>query len=108
MGIAVEARPLVEVPIGPDNRITDLIVSGASSLRATYSDGAVFDIDFSALLRSGGVMRPLAEPNIFSQVQIIRNGRALEFLGHLDFCADALRLDAELALRGLTREDVEG
>jgi hypothetical protein len=95
MGTAVASSTDREIStIGPDNRIERLEVTSAFKLTAIYRDGMQVNLDFSELLAAGGVMDPLRDATLFAQVKIVRNGRAIEFPGNVDFCADALRLQA--------------
>jgi hypothetical protein len=63
-------------------------------IRLTYADGFIGVVDLSPLIRSGGVFASLANPGIFAQLSIGERGRTLEWPGDLEFCADALRMQA--------------
>src|SRR5688572_16931122 len=64
-------------------------------VRLTYADGAVVRFDVAPLIRQGGVYQHLADPAVFARVSVGERGRFIEWPGEIDFCADALCLDAE-------------
>lgn len=68
-------------------------------LRLTFDDGFAGEVDFSSTIAEGGIMTALRDPEFFGQVQIGARGRSLGWLtedgDELDFCADALRFQAE-------------
>jgi len=66
-----------------------------SHLRLVYEDGAEYTLDFRAIVARGGVMAALRDDAVFSRVRVAHDGIAIEFPGEIDFCADALRMDAE-------------
>jgi hypothetical protein len=78
-----------------DNRLVSVVVLDDFRIRLEYSDGAHYLLDFSGWLDSG-VLVQLKDPEVFAQARIGPNGRCLEFPGAIDFCADSLRMDAEL------------
>jgi hypothetical protein len=59
-----------------------------------YSDGETVIADFEPLIAMGGVYSALADPDYFAQVSVGERGRFIQWPGELDFCADALWLDA--------------
>jgi hypothetical protein len=59
-----------------------------------YSDGETVIADFKPLMAMGGVYSALADPDYFAQVSVGEHGRYIQWPGELDFCADALWLDA--------------
>jgi NAD dependent epimerase/dehydratase family enzyme len=63
-------------------------------LRLVYSDDRIVVIDFTPIIQQGGVFAVLADFEVFSQVKLGQGGRYIEWLGELDFCADALWLEA--------------
>ena len=98
--------PSLEEVLNLDNTLTRVEALPEFIIRLTYKDGEVYELSFKALLARGGVMIPLRDPQLFAQVRIAEDGEAIEFPGEVDFCADALRWDGELARRGLTRADL--
>jgi len=50
--------------------------------------------DFTPVVRPGGVFAPLADPAFFAQASLDERGRAVQWPGELEFCADALRQQA--------------
>src|SRR5437773_888614 len=101
MGIAVQLQTeVLGREIGPESRIASATVVGPHRLRLMYADGASFELDFQDEIEAGGVMTALADPAIFAAVKVVRRGRAIEFPGEIDFCADSLRLDGEALHRG--------
>jgi hypothetical protein len=63
-------------------------------LRIAYDGGETITVDFTPLVRQGGVFAPLADPGFFGQVALDSRGRAVRWPGDIDFCADALWLQA--------------
>lgn len=59
-------------------------------LKLTYAGGRAIEIDFASKIQKGTVTGPLADPEIFKRVKIAPSGRAIEWPGEVDFCADAL------------------
>jgi hypothetical protein len=60
-------------------------------LKLRYDDGVAGEISLIHLLDKP-VFQPLRDPSLFSQVKV-RRGRALEWPGEVDLCADALYLE---------------
>ncbi len=63
-------------------------------LRVTYDDGQTITVDFDPVIRQGGVFAPLADPAFFARAAVDPRGRAVSWPGEIDFCADALWLQA--------------
>lgn len=61
-------------------------------LQITFNDGLNGVLDFSPVA-DGGVLRNLQDSVFFQKFEIVRNGRAIEWPGGIDFCADALHQD---------------
>ena len=76
-------RKITAVAAQPDQRV-----------RITYEGGETVVVDFSPMTRQGGVFAPLADPAFFARVSVDPRGRAVCWPGDLDFCADALWLQA--------------
>lgn len=74
-------------------KITAVEVLGKYVLRITFDDARVVKIDFSCKIQPGTVTAALSDFETFKQVKIVRSGRAIEWPGELDFCADSLWLE---------------
>jgi hypothetical protein len=60
-------------------------------IRATFSDGAVKDIDLGELLAAGGVFTPIFERReIFEQVRVNPESRTVEWPGEVDLDPEVL------------------
>jgi Protein of unknown function (DUF2442) len=79
-------------------RITQVEVVRTPVLRVSFSDGAVREVDFSDAIASSKWFFMLAVPTTFDTVEIINNGRGLQWITGADYCADALRLLADQQL----------
>ncbi|MCU0905181.1 MAG: DUF2442 domain-containing protein [Tabrizicola sp.] len=64
-------------------------------LRVMFDDGAERSVDFSDLVASSKRFRTLDVPTTFETVKVINNGRALQWITGVDYCADALRIMAD-------------
>jgi hypothetical protein len=104
MSIAVKLD--VEALLQLDNVLASVRALPDLKLELLYADGSVYTLDMKFRIRAGTPAAALWDERIFNSVRIARRGRAIEFEGGIDFCADALRVDAELELRGLTRADL--
>ena len=78
-------------------KIVDVSVPRYPVVRLTFDDGFSGDVDFADTLAGSKAMMPLRDPAVFKQVAIKEDGRALGWGDgdELDFCADALRFQAE-------------
>ena len=83
-------------------RIVRIDVVSTPVLRVMFDDGAVRDVDFSSVIERSRWFRTLAVPTTFEDVDVIHNGRALQWVTGADYCADALRImaDEQLAAKG--------
>lgn len=106
MSIAVKLD--VTALLEQENRLLQVHPMADQHLELSYSDGTRYCVDMKPYIRLGTPAAALGDPRIFATVRLARRGLAIEFEGGVDFCADALRLDAELELHGMTRADVEG
>jgi hypothetical protein len=70
------------------------------AVKLTWANGETTISSFRHLVGKG-VFAPFSDPEFFAQVRVSGDGRSLEWPGDLDFCADALWLEAhpEEALR---------
>ena len=73
-------------------------------LRVVFDDGTAREVDFSDVIATSKWFRMLSVPTTFETVEIVNNGRALQWVTGADFCADALRImaDEQLAAKGTT------
>ena len=80
-------------------RLTSVAVPRFPLVRLTYADGFSAELDFSEKLAWGDVTVPLRDPKLFETAHVGSGGSSLEWIGpqgeEIDFCADALRLEAE-------------
>jgi hypothetical protein len=77
--------------------VTDLISITAVEplqdhwLRVTFSDGAVKDVDVSAILTRGGVFTSIRDDRtLFEQVRVNPESRTIEWPGEVDLDPDVL------------------
>jgi hypothetical protein len=64
-------------------------------LRIAYDDGTVITVDLDQIIRQGGVFVPLADERFSVKVAVGPRGRSIRWPGDIDFCADALWLQAQ-------------
>ena len=64
-------------------------------LRILYDDGVAVVLDFAPIIRQGGVFAPLADEQVFAKAKPGPRGRSVCWPGDIDFCADALWLQAQ-------------
>ena len=74
-------------------KITAVQVLSAYLLKITFSDRRVVQLDFKNRIRPGTVTAPLSDFDLFKQAKVTQGGRAIEWPGEIDFCADSLWLD---------------
>jgi hypothetical protein len=72
---------------------TDLVSTPV--LRVLFDDGVERVVDFSDLVATSKWFRMLSVPTTFETVEVVNNGRALQWITGVDFCADALRIMAD-------------
>ena len=68
-------------------------------VRVLFDDGVLRDVDFSPVIARSKWFRSLDIPTTFETVEVINNGRALQWITGADYCADALRIMADEQLR---------
>ena len=80
------------------------------SIRATFNDGAVKDVDLTELLSAGGVFAPIYERReTFEQVRVNPESRTVEWPGEVDLDPEVLYGRYEPASgHRLTRRTVRG
>jgi very-short-patch-repair endonuclease len=83
-------------------RILNVTSVSSSVLCVTFDDGAAREVDFSDVISTSKWFRMLSVPTTFETVEVVNNGRALQWITGADFCADALRImaDEQLAAKG--------
>jgi len=74
---------------------TALEVLDTPRLRVTFDDGVVRDVDFTDIIATSRWFTTLAVPTTFETVEIINDGRGLQWITGADFCVDALRMLAD-------------
>jgi Protein of unknown function (DUF2442) len=79
-------------------RILRVDVVGTPVLRVTFDDGITRDVDFAPVIAKSRLFRTLSIPTTFETVEVIHNGRALQWITGADYCADALRILADQQL----------
>jgi len=71
--------------------VTDVVPLEGYRIRATFSDGAIKEIDLSELLAAGGVLAPIYEQReIFEQVHVNPESRTVEWPGDVDLDPEVL------------------
>jgi hypothetical protein len=71
--------------------VTDVEPMDGHWIRATFSDGAVKEIDLAELLSGGGVFAPIHERReIFEQVRVNPESETVEWPGEVDLDPDVL------------------
>ena len=83
-------------------RIKSAEVVRTPVLRVLFDDGVEREIDFSPVIERSRWFRTLSIPTTFETVEVIHNGRALQWVTGADYCADALRIlaDEQAAAKG--------
>lgn len=75
-------------------RITKVKALADYHIRLDYEGGETIDLDMREAVHAGGVLSALADPDLFGQVSLGSRGRAVCWPGEIEFCADALWLQA--------------
>jgi Protein of unknown function (DUF2442) len=71
--------------------VTDVRPLEGHSIRVTFSDGAIKDIDLVELLAAGGVFAPIFERRaVFERVRVNPESRTVEWPGEVDLDPDVL------------------
>lgn len=71
--------------------VTDVEPLEGHQIRATFSDGAIKEIDLGQLLEAGGVFEPIYERReIFQQVHVNPESRTVEWPGEVDLDPEVL------------------
>jgi Protein of unknown function (DUF2442) len=71
--------------------VTDVEPLEGLRIRATFSDGAVKEIDLSELLAAGGVFAPIRDSReVFEQVRVNPETRTVEWPGEVDLDPEVL------------------
>lgn len=82
-------------------RITSAQTLPDYKLKLRFDDGVEGVVNLSGEVGKG-VFAAWQDPKHFSSVKIVHNGRALEWPGEIDLCADALYLE----ITGMKVEDL--
>lgn len=81
------------------NKIVEVEVLSFPVVKLIYSDGFTAVLDFTEKISWGEAVAPLRDPKIFMRAHVGSGGASLEWVGprgeEIDFCADALRVEAE-------------
>ena len=71
--------------------VTDVEPLEGHSIRVTFSDGAIKEIDLEDLFGAGGVFDPIRkDPGIFEQVRVNPESRTVEWPGEVDLDPEVL------------------
>lgn len=71
--------------------VTDVQPLEAHRIQATFSDGAIKEIDLSELLAAGGVVTPVYERReVFEQVRVNPESQTVEWPGDVDLDPEVL------------------
>jgi hypothetical protein len=99
LGPHVERRQPWEGRVELGQRIAKVEVPEFPRVRLTFADGFIATLDFSSRLEIGKAFAQLRDPTFFATAHIGANGASLEWIttegDEIDFCADALRMEAE-------------
>ena len=82
-------------------RITEVVPLEGPNLRVRFDDGAERVVDFSDVIKRSRWFRTLEVPTTFETVEVIHNGRAIQWITGADYCADALRILGDKQMAGL-------
>ena len=77
-------------------RVVEVEHLGDLSLRLTFSDGLVRELNFDAVLR-GGILEPLRDPSVFGQVEVDEVAGTISWPNGVDLDPDVLHGDHEPA-----------
>ena len=73
----------------------------------TFDDGSEWVKDMRRLIATRKVFAPLKGRKLFERVTIVDDGRAIQWNDDIDYCADALWIEAQEARRKLTKAAAE-
>jgi hypothetical protein len=74
-------------------QLTKVTPIDSTQLELLYQDGKCIIVDFKPIIEKGGVFSVLADPAVFSNVQLGSRGRYIAW-GEIDFCADSFRIES--------------
>lgn len=81
--------------VGVVHRINSVqAVAEGYALILTWEDGTTWVKDMRPLIETRSLFAPLIKKDFFATVQIIDGGRAIAWADEIDYCADALWLEA--------------
>jgi hypothetical protein len=75
--------------------ILDIKVVDTPVLEVRFDDGLTALIDFSDIIKRSRWFHTLSVPTTFADVEVVNDGRALQWITGADYCADALRILAD-------------
>lgn len=75
--------------------ILDIKVLDTPILEVKFDDGLTARIDFSDVIKRSRWFHTLSVPTTFADVEVVNDGRALQWITGADYCADALRILAD-------------
>lgn len=64
-------------------------------MRVRFDDGATREVDFDGVIAANRWFVTLRIPETFADFEIVDEGRALRWISGVDYCADALRIEAD-------------
>ena len=76
-------------------RIVRVDVVRTPVLHVLFDDGVERDVDFSQVIARSRWFKTRDLSTTFETVDVINNGRALQWVTGVDYCADALRIMAD-------------
>jgi Arc/MetJ-type ribon-helix-helix transcriptional regulator len=86
-----DARILARIGPDPEFAVTDVEPLEGLWIRATFSDGAIKEIDLSELIGKGSVFAPIRDRReIFEQVRVNPESHTVEWPGEVDLDPDVL------------------
>lgn len=71
-------------------QVTEVEPLDGFSIRATFSDGAIKEINLSELLAAGGVFTSISERRVFEQVRVNPETGTVEWPGEVDLDPEVL------------------
>ncbi len=74
-------------------QLTKVTPIDSTQLELLYQDGKCIIVDFKPIIERGGIFSALADPKVFSNVQLGNRGRYIAW-DEIDFCADSFRTES--------------
>lgn len=82
-------------------RIESVEVLETPRLRVCFDDGVTRVVDFTSAIKTSRWFATLSVPTTFETVEVINNGRGLQWITGADYCVDALRILGDKQLQGI-------